>query len=463
MNELDILVGVVGFSLLVFWCLIRPESALIVLISASVVLPVEVSVHYGSMPRISPIRILLAAMFCAELYRLFVLGRKIGRLSGVPLFRWIVALLIYKASVSLISIDLQRSFISVASMIVEFMFPFYLLWIYIEQPGFWSKLRKTLYVVAVVVCVLALLEEITRANPLINFLDGEQLEVRAGLLRVRSTFFHPIALACFINLLMPLVLIDLFSAKAIGRKCALFAFSLLLVLISVMTVSRVPLLLLTVEIAIVYASWLRVQARSLLLRACCIGIVISGILFAVMQSETLSSMVKKDINPNHISYGQVNEASSEYYRIALLEAVVNRLQGWRWIIGVGPGTFQIADVEASYDGYDHILTAPDSHYIRVLLELGILGVILSAILGGKVLTLCWRAICRVDSMDKVSAIGAAVAVAAFFAVNATVSMFGIFPLSNLFWLHVAICAHMIKSRGIDRSTVVVARRIEVPG
>jgi hypothetical protein len=378
-------------------------------------------------------------MFCAECYRFLALGKRVGSFSNVPFLGWIITFLVYKTLAAFVSIDPGRSMISIASTVLEFIFPFYLVSAYIKQPEFWPKLRRAFYAVAVLVCALALLEQLTHANPLIALLDGQELEFRAGLLRVRSTFFHPIALACFINLLMPFVLIDLFRATKATLKLGLLALSLLLVLVSVMTVSRIPLLMLAAEIGIVCVWWLRAQGRSLLLYGCCFGLVVTGALFTVVQSDSLSSQFEEVMNPNHIVQGRINEASSEFYRVALFRAVVDRLQGWRWITGVGSGTFHLADVESNYDGDDHVLTAPDSHYVKLLLEVGILGVILAATIGAKCLVLCWKAIRTEGDERQAPSVGAAAGIIAFLIINATVSMFDVFPLSILFWLDVAIC------------------------
>ena len=147
------------------------------------------------------------------------------------------------------------------------------------------------------------------------------------------------------------------------------------------------------------------------------------------------------INPNRITPKTIHEESSEYYRIALLKAVVEKLKGEEWIYGLGIGTFYLGDIEASYAGHSHTLTAADSQYIKILAENGLSGLISFLFLMVAICVQFIKTIKRAVD-DKILAIWGFAAVIGFLFENITVSMFNYLPLGLLFWIFVAILCHI---------------------
>ena len=93
-------------------------------------------------------------------------------------------------------------------------------------------------------------------------------------------------------------------------------------------------------------------------------VVAGGLLIAAANLRPVRDAVVEVADVPWLGSGEVNQASSEYYRIALLTGVLNRLSGPRWLYGFGPGTFQNAGVQVTYAGDQHVLTAADSQYVE---------------------------------------------------------------------------------------------------
>jgi hypothetical protein len=186
------------------------------------------------------------------------------------------------------------------------------------------------------------------------------------------------------------------------------------------------------------------------------------VLFFAVNSDRVAGEIDSILNPSRLSASRVDEASSEYYRIALFQAVVDRLAGYQWLIGAGQGTFHIADVEARYDDSDHVLTAPDGHYTKVLFEDGMLGLLLMGILLAKCISLCVRAFRMAATLkDRLAVLSAIVGVTGFVLINITVSMYLVFPLSMLFWCAVAFSGTVFR-RSVEVNGGSLALRTELP-
>ena len=157
--------------------------------------------------------------------------------------------------------------------------------------------------------------------------------------------------------------------------------------------------------------------------------------------------------------GGGDEASSEYYRVILTKAVLEKLNGLQWIVGFGPGTFHVANIEAIYAGDYHVLEAPDFHYVRVLADSGLLGLTAFLSLLAALLWLCSTALRRAEPDGRAEAAACLAAVVGFILVNATVSMFYTWPLVLVFWFAVARAAALRdKAISLDVSAPLPTRR-----
>ena len=151
------------------------------------------------------------------------------------------------------------------------------------------------------------------------------------------------------------------------------------------------------------------------------------------------------MKPSRIAASAAEEGGSDYYRVALVLGVVERLEGWRWFYGYGPGTFREAQVESYYAGHHHVLTAADSHYAKILLEEGVLGLAMFLALVGTVLGRCWQAARHATGKDRLLATACLASVTAFAFENLSASMFDLASLGIPFWVSVAVSLQIGRS------------------
>jgi O-antigen ligase len=219
-----------------------------------------------------------------------------------------------------------------------------------------------------------------------------------------------------------------------------FIFVILLLMIFgilFLTVSRGPWLALSIEIFI-FIILLRKKNLKYSLFVGSTGIfVFLLVVFVFSTLDFLPEYTSEIINPSKIDWRFTDEATSEYYRIALLKAVINHLQGARWLFGLGPGTFHLAGIESTYAGHEHVLLAADSHYIRVLADSGLIGLTVFFALLFGILKECLKSVKITKGKDKITAIACFAGISGFIIANITVSMFVMLPLKILFWMATA--------------------------
>jgi len=448
LNPVLVMGGLLLAALLVGLTVVRPVWMLVAVVVVAILVPVELSMHPAGLPRIGPTRIVLGA---------FVLGwavRELLRRAGVgvreagdrrtirPPLGVLAALSLYSGAAllsTLLSIDRVKSFYSLTDIGVQLVFfAVFLYWL--RRPGVWRRVRVGLYVAAVVVCLFALFEFVTKSNPLLVLHPGEAPAYRAGMLRVRSTFYHPIALGCFLNFVFPFAVVDLRKTSRFGARLTLGAFLSLVVVVTFLTISRSPIIALLMQAGLFIALWSIERPLRIVVAGAAAMVVVGGLLIAAANVGPVRDAVVEVADVPWLGSGEVNQASSEYYRIALLTGVLNRLSGPRWLYGFGPGTFQNAGVQVTYAGDQHVLTAADSQYVKVLLELGLTGLVAFCLLLAAAVWLGWQAVRRSWGDRRWLALAATSAMMAFVFENITVSMFSVYALGMLSWMSVAISA-----------------------
>jgi hypothetical protein len=432
-DALPILAVAMAGALALAWAAAAPLGSLLLAAFVAVLVPTEVAVKFGSLPRIGPLRIVVVLFLCGWAIR-FLRGERLGGLFNELRLRRSLALFVVTAGVSAaFAIDTLTAVYAYIDHIVLGILLFMLFRRYCADENSLVALRRTLYVATAIACLFAFYERATMWNPYIDFYEGEEFSLRQGILRCRSTFFHPIAFGCFLNLLLPFVLADVYKGQAAPRV-VLLALLVLMGAGMFMTVSRMPWICLCLETLVIVAfSGRMTGARAL---ASAVMVVLAALAAIVAYDST--DLVRRLIDPL-LTIGEAGQGtnSSEYYRIAVIDAVLNYLEGFRWIIGTGPGTFQIAEIPSRFAGQNHKLYAPDMHYARVLLEYGLLGLLALALLLASVLRECARAVRVARPDNRMEAAACSAAIIGFILVNATVSMFFILPLAMLFWLCVA--------------------------
>lgn len=416
-----------------------PKHMFLVTLVCSILITVEIGAKWGTLPRIGPSIALLSALFIGAVLRIVSESgfKGIVRVAAhVPMIGlWSLYIVFLLASASF-SIDTRASSYSVIKVILLQLVLLMVLEYLLREPGFWPKLRNAVYLATAIVCLYALVEELNRHNIFLTYYPEQEALFRGDILRVRSTFFHPIALGTYLVLVYPFLLVDVLRR----RRASLIALLGCLLLAVFLTVSRGP--------------WLALGIETVLIAFCLAGrrMRIAGAVFASLSLFACFIAARIDlwpknlpgeslVNPAHLTHANFDEASSEYYRIAVVRSAIDRLSGTRWVIGFGPGTYYKADVRSEYAGQDHVLTDGDCQYALTLVETGGvgLGILILLILQGALL--CLRTYRRANGYERVLASACLASVVGFALSCVTSSMFLLFPLNFLFWMAISLACH----------------------
>lgn len=428
--------GAALFGILVLACYAAPEKAFLALLACSALIPITAGVKLGPLPYIGPTRALMGAFFLAALLHRVFRGPLVpGARPGWPLMSFIGLYLASGFVSSLFSVEpLVSVYAMIGREILEQIVMFYLFVTFLQTPGFFRRLRLVLYAAAVAVCLFAFVEQAARANPFLVFYDDEFYDFRAGLLRVRSTFFHPIALACWLDFMIPLALIDFLREERGDRKVLYAGLMLLMTLTSIMTVSRAPWIALGLQVSIIALHLSRHRLNRLAVLGIAGGIVLLLAVLAYNVNEEVHQLLRPMLRPT-----EVTESSTEYYRWVVIRTVLGYLTEDRIAFGFGPNAFSFAGIEASFSDHSRALTAPDMHYARLAFEYGFVGLVLFLLLMAAVVIRCLRAVQRApDEEQRLWALSAFGATLGFVIVNLTVSMYTMYPLGLFFWMWVAV-------------------------
>ena len=427
--------GLMGVILYFAFVIGFPERALIAVIIVSIILPEEFAIRISGLPRIGPTRILIALFLVGYAARFLLNKSREPIRRSYPLIVPIAIFLLTAFVSSLFSIDMTKSFYSLLSYTFGQFILFYVIYRSLHIPTFWESFKKALFLITAFVCLIAIFEEIARVNPLLALYPNESIVFREGILRARATFFHPIALGCYLTLIAPFAILDIIEKR---KKAARVALLSLIVTALFLTVSRGPWLAFLFEtsgLSFWYLKKNRYAALSASALILAMIIMIGGIFIGNQGNQKASHNL---INPSGIKPGYLDERSSEYYRIALMKAIFKSLKGYRSIIGYGPGTFHLANVESRYAGDEHTLTAADSHFLKVLFEQGILGLLSFLFLIVASVAAAIVAIKHSERSHKPLAVVSLLVICAFIFENISVSMFTLLPLGLLFWVSVGV-------------------------
>lgn len=430
--------GASAFALLALAAYRRPDRVLIALVCTAILVPVEAAVQVGGLPRIGPTRLLLAAFLLGWLGRALLRREFLPRIGS----RWVAAALgLYVAATAAsvaASVALRASLFMAAGHALEQLAPFLAMGAFLGEPDFWPRLRRALLLTALLVGLLGLTEALVGENPLLPIFPGEEPAYRGGWLRIRATLFHPIALGCLLNLLWPYAAAEALAGRPGPARWAATALLGLMAAALFLTVSRGPWAAAAIQLALLFFC-LPGDGFARLRYALVAGAALAGALFALAAFGPEAPLAESAlINPGRIRLERVDEASSEHYRLALLEAVWDRLTGERWLVGLGPGTFHLAGIESTYAGHRHVLTAADSHVAKLLAETGLFGLGAFALLCAAAAAEGWRAVRRTAGAERARAAAAFAALLGFLFANLTASMFLVFPLGILFGMSAAI-------------------------
>lgn len=432
-NNLVIMNGILLLLIISILSFIYPEMMLIVVIFLSLLISPDMAIKTPNLPRLGPSRLLLVSFLSGWVLNLWLCSKHEGHRRFFPILGLISLYLLSCGVSALFSVSRITSFYAVIQLIFEQFTPFFLIVYFIRSPSFWPRLRTAIFFATAIVCLLAFYEAIFHHNPFDLIYPDALPEFRAGLFRVRSVFFHPIALASFINLVFPFLVIEWLGCRNSLKKIAIFSLLFIMLATSILTVSRGPWICLVIEMLILAVWW----SWRHLYRQVAMGVALAVISMILVFSYAPNSTLDRLFTPLMSPQKQA-DTSSEYYRVALVEAVFQRLHGARWIYGFGPNAFHLASVETTYAGQEHTLQSPDNHYIRILLEFGILGTFFFVLLMMAIIAKCIKTIRRTAGDNRSLALACLVAIVGFILVNTTVSLFREYPLTLMFWTAVAI-------------------------
>ncbi len=438
LNLLPVLVGGSLFLLLVMAGVLRPESMFLVLVAVSILSPIDLAVKMGSLPRMGPTRAVMLAFLAAWALRMFIRGRlgDKGRLNGWPLAGLILLYLATGYFSSLFSVSRTASLMAVTGReLLEQFVMFYLFIYFMEDPEFTPRLLKVVFWATAAVCLFAVFEEVTHLNPLLDYFpvhEEEKVFFRAGLLRVRATFFHPIALGCYLLLIFPLILGRYLGAGPERPRGGIKVLLGLTGLAMLFTVSRAPWAFMVLEMGIfvIWKTWKNIYRFSLILALGAICVV--GAVLAYQLNDKVHDLFEP------IVAEKPGEGTPAAYRALLARTVLAQMKTKRAAYGYGPNAFDLVELKGIYQGEEVTLKSPDNHYARMMLEYGLPGTGALIILLAAASWLCLRSVRRCEGENKGLAVGCLAAVVGFALVNWTASMFTMYPLGMLFWMVVAL-------------------------
>jgi O-antigen ligase len=447
-DMLPLFLAVVVFAALTLLSYNYPSFFLILLINVSILFNLDVAVAYGKMPRIGPTRLVMAAFLLSVMLHALTSKRGGAIKHDFPFLSLVGLYLMSGITSSILSVDKLVSFNAVMGRdLIEQFLLFYILLHYLRQQGFEERLKKSLYTTLFLVCIFSFIEELSHYNPLYPFYPHPEVLIRSGLMRVRSTFFHPIAFGCFLTLLTPILAADIAVKKSSSRKLFMILTFVAALVACFLTVSRAPFIILGMEMLLMSVWWMKGRTNRIIMLTSFVTVVSVSIALLAYNGGPLNRAFEKYLNPNEVKSAQLTEDSSEYYRLILMESVFEKLSGTRWIYGYGPNAFYLADVNAEYSSHTEVLEAPDNNYLRLLLEYGVMGTLLYGLLLLSALKACFAAIKNSDGNDKLPAAALLASALGFIAVNFSASMFNIYPLGLLFWLVIALAINSLqKSR-----------------
>jgi O-antigen ligase len=281
-----------------------------------------------------------------------------------------------------------------------------------------------------------------RGNALVSSGD-----VRLGFQRVQGTFQHPSFLGAYLAMLAPVIYALAIVARPIPRRWLMFI--LLLCLIGLgLTVTRAAWLaggagLIWVWGAAIRRGWQRLWVHA--------WVVSTAAVAAIVTSPERVSMLDELFRDLFVTQGYSTAVRSSGYRILLHEQVLDAVAQRPWF-GFGAGTFDQIGITGFAQGVVLEVTSADSHLLRLLAEVGVVGAVAFAIL----LTVAIASICRAraeaDLGDAMVLTGVLAGLSAFIVINLTISAFAIAQDGYIFWILVgAACASRLTPRSANAS------------
>lgn len=413
-----------------------PRVAVLVAVFLASVLPIGLVWEVSAvLPLLTATRVVIGVVIC---------GTLIGILTGtVQVRQWVLwpAIALWLAAVVASvpnSIDIPTSRLRVFAELAELAAISALVYIHFDR-GNWRQVLRVLVAAAACNASIALVElwgwhpltglqeralSIERGNPLVSVGD-----TRFGIRRIQGTFSHPAFLASNLAMMLPVAYSMILTER---RRRALFvAAVLVMVLALVATTTRAAWLtsVLAVSIVTVYAWGQRRRVGPVLWG---IGAVLSIVIVTAPSALVAAAQFGGDLLT---AEGGVSTRTTGY-RLVLHEEVFQAWTERPWL-GHGAGTFDRMGLHGVLGGLNIDLTSPDSHLLRLLAEVGAIGLISFVLLVTMGMVSVSRAARQSGSDSKLVLCGVLAGLGGYIAINLTVSAFAIFQTSVVFWALVA--------------------------
>lgn len=448
-NLLLLPVAAAAAGMAVFFCYRFPETTFLVLVGLALVVPLDLAVVVGGLPRMGPTRGFLLCWYCGAGLRTLVsiLASRAAAArhpAGAPLPPG----LLFCAG-SYLLVGLVGCWFSVAPQVslnavlgrdlLEQILLGVVFCHYFARDGFYRRLMTVIMICTAFLCLFSYFEFLFQQNPLIRLYGDPDEGIRFGLLRARATFFHSIAYGVYLNLIFPLVWVEAIEGDTAARRRSALMLVVMIVAGSAVALSRAPWMCLCLEFLIL-CGWRYHRDVAQFVR---LGVVVA-LIFSFFVGLYLF-----EPNFHRLFYGIVNptkigDEATEYYRWLLIKAIWEQMMAGgdlvqRVLLGYGPGAFQEVGVEARFSTDTHVLQAPDLHYVRLVFEYGVVAAAMFGILLAGALRHAWRAIQHHAGTPRAElAIACFCSLLGFILVNFTVSMFPQYPLGMLFWMVLAL-------------------------
>lgn len=291
------------------------------------------------------------------------------------------------------------------SLLVENLLLMYIMYLRIRNKAELKKCIDILLISAVVVCLFGSLEFVTGENLFIrlggardgyeSMISAGEVLIRSGFNRIYGPFIHPLAMACYLVIMLPLAIEGFISETAPARKVLYGIAACLIGGNLLFTMSRAPLIFMAVGF-VAYFFFLERKIKVAMLKIIGPGLLVLVILglYGLAPSfitDGLYSMVASLFGANVESFGTNQDAFS--FRLRQFVVAQRVLEGHLWF-GNGLGFLRqqpIYDFYYKFFPYQkYQVTSFDNYYLIKLMETGILGLASFALIALQIAIKCLR-------------------------------------------------------------------------
>ena len=278
-------------------------------------------------------------------------------------------------------------------------------------------------------------DAVTGRAPLVSSGD-----VRLGFQRVQGTFQHPAFLAAYLAMLAPVIYSLAIVSRRIPRRWLMLTLALCLATL-VLTVTRAARLAGGAALFWVWIAAIRRGGQRLWRQAWAVSTVaVAAIVTNPGQVASIDALFRELF----ATQGYASTATTGY-RLFLHEQVL-AVVGQRPWFGFGANTFDQIGITGFRQGLTVNVTSADSHVLRLLAEVGVVGAVAFGILLVATIANICTARAQAGRDDAVVLTGVLAALSAFTVINLTISAFSIVQDSYIFWILVgAACASRFTS------------------